>query len=195
MKREKIKTQKHFLENQKIIEIQKKNNKPFFNYSMTGYIQQKMTVKEFVDYEIVNGKMIVKEHEKKIVYMTYSQHQHNIFKDNHGTKEYKENFNKIQNHIDWCIKNPFKFLEDTEHYVLQKVIENLGFITTPHSLAELLNLDVKIILKEIINCSLPCYQLGQKIFIPTYELLNFIKNRKVIQKEFYQSDFLWKAQF
>ena len=182
--------QQHFLENQKIIEIQEKNNKPFFNYSRVCYIQQKTKIKEFVDYEIINGKMVVKECEKEIIYMTYSQHQHNIFEDNHGTKEYKENFNKIQNHIDWCIKNPFKFLEDTEHYILQKVIENLGFITTPHSLAELLNLDVKIILKEIINCSLPCYQLGQKIFIPTYKLLNFIKNRKTLE-----SKYQWKIQF
>ena len=72
------------MENQKIIEIQEKNNKPFFNYSMTGYIQQKMTVKEFVDYKIINGKMIVKECEKEIVYMTYSQHQRDIFEDNRG---------------------------------------------------------------------------------------------------------------
>ena len=92
VKREKTTKQKHFLENQKIIEIQEKNNKPFFNYSMTGYIQQKMIMKEFVDYEIINGKMIVKECEKEIVYMTYSQHQHDIFEDNRGTEKYKENF-------------------------------------------------------------------------------------------------------
>ena len=177
MKTGKNKRQKHFLENQEIKTIHQRDNKLFLNYSMTGYIQQKRTVKEFVDYKIVNGKMVIKEREKEIVYMTYSQHQHTIFKDNRGTEKFKENFNRMQNHIDWCIKNPFKFLESTEHYILQKVIENLGFVTTPHSLAELLNLDVRIILKEVINRSLPYYQLGHKIFLPTYELLNFIKNR------------------
>lgn len=153
--------------------------KPLLNHSCKCYEKFMMTITETIDADYINGKVVLEQVKKEIVYLTYSSHKHNLFKDNYGTEDYKRNFYDIKNEIDYRSKKPFVEERTLEHFILNKVIRILGFITTPHSLAELLNIDLDIIIDDIEDRNIPHYQLGLKLFIPTAHLLQFIRIRKL----------------
>ena len=169
-----------------ISEEREKYRNSFINYSAKGFHEFKMYLPRVVDVTYKNGKYhSYTEEEVEITYMTYSTQKHDFLEDNSRTEDYKINYLKIWNEIDRCVKYPFKKKKSMEHYILNCVIRKLGFITTPHTLSDFLKIDLETIIDDILDGFIPYYQLGQKIFIPTSKILNFIKLRKFNYTEQY----------
>ena len=169
-----------------ISEEREKYRNSFINYKANGFHEFKMYIPRVVEVNYKNGKYhSYVEKEEEITYMTYSTHKHDFLEDNSRTEDYKINFSKIWNEIDRCVRVPFKKKKSMEHYILNCVIRKLGFITTPHALSDFLKIDLGTIIDDILDGFIPYYQLGQKIFIPTSKILNFIKLRKVNYVEIY----------
>ena len=165
-----------------ISEEREKYRNSFINYEVNGFHEFKMYIPRVVEVNYKNGKYhSYIEEEEEFIYMTYSTQKYDFLEDNSRTEDYKINYLKIWNEIDKCVRKPFKTKHSMEHYILNCIIRKLGFITTPFILSEFLKIDLGTIIDDILDGFIPYYQLGQKIFIPTSQILNFIKLRKINQ--------------
>ena len=159
----------------------KKKNK--YNYVFLG----KRTITELFCDEYGN------EFEEKREIVTFSRclNTYDLHEDNWGTPEYITYSDMIFFEINHCIKNPIEYRQNFDYYFLKKIIDKLGFITTPHLLAETVQISLDILLKELKCKNILYFPLGRKIFIPTSCLIPFIKKYAInkVNTEWYE----WKV--